>query len=456
MKPLSLTTVANYSKGAIDSGAQDSVVKSVSNDTRTIEAGALYVALRGENFDGHDFVEAAASAGASAVMVDTNFNGAVPDGCAAVRVADTLAGLQALAHHYRRELGLTVVGVTGSNGKTSTKDFIGAALGSELAVTATLGNLNNHIGLPRTILSADERHKVGIWEMGMSNPGEIEVLAAIAEPDIAVITNVGVAHIEFMKTREAIALEKGMLAEAINEGGLVVLNADDDYSASIAERTRARVITAGIDAGDIRASEVESGMQGVSFTASVGGKSARVDLPVPGRHMVTNGLLAIAVACHLGLELEVAAAGLSAAELSSGRLQRRELMGVDFIDDSYNANPDSVKAALRTLAEINCEGRRFAVLGGMAELGDGSEQAHRDIGKVAAGEGIDVILSVGDVAKTVVEGVNGGSNGHVEHFENHSDCAAFLAQEAKPGDLVLIKGSRSSAMERVMEALVNS
>lgn len=453
MKHLSLATVADFAKGTIEIGRLEDEICSVSTDTRTVAGGGLYVALRGENFDGHDFVFAAAAAGATAVMLERGVEVELPDGVGVIRVADTLAGLQSLAARYRRHLGLTVIGVTGSNGKTSTKDMIASVLSQEFAVTATEGNLNNHIGLPLTILKADDRHEFGVWEMGMSNPGEIELLAEIAEPDIGVITNVGVAHIEFMKTRDAIALEKGMLAEAIGERGLVVMCAGDDYTESIADRTSARVSTVGFGEGDLRAEDIGVGAEGSSFTIVTDNERQAAKISVPGRHMVSNALLAAAVGSHLGMSLESVARGLGRLSLTGGRLQRLELDGVSYIDDSYNSNPDSMGAALRTLSDIDCEGRRFVIIGGMAELGEFSVEEHRKIGRCAAGAGIDFILSVGDLAAPVREGVNGSAAVHAEHFGSRADCAGFLNRETRPGDLVLIKGSRSAGMEKVLEVL---
>lgn len=453
MKHLTLAAIADFSKGAIERGELADRVSSVSTDTRTLAAGALYVALRGENFDGHDYVAAAVAAGAVAVMVERGAEVDLPEGTALLRVADTLSGLQSLAAGYREHLGLTVIGVTGSNGKTSTKDMIAAVLGEEFAVSATAGNLNNHIGLPLTILSADDRHEFGIWEMGMSKPGEIEVLTKIAAPDIGVITNIGVAHIEFMKTREAIAQEKGMLAEAVGERGLVVMCAEDDFTESIAARTSARVATVGFEEGDFRAEDVEIGADGARFTLVADSERCPAEIGVPGRHMVLDALLAAAVGSHLGVSTGVVVRGLRRAVLTGGRLQRLEVRGVSYIDDTYNSNPDSMGAALQTLVEIGCEGRRFVVIGGMAELGQQSAAEHREIGRRAAGAGIDFILSVGELAIPVREGVNGGADGHAEHFRNHADCAGFLGNETRPGDLVLVKGSRAAGMEKVLEIL---
>ena len=453
MKHLTLSSVAEFSGGAILTGDSEHKVHSVSTDTRKLRDGALYVALKGETFDGHNFLEQAIDAGAAAVMVNEGQCSGNSSPFAVVGVEDTYAGLQLLAHNYRLKLGLTVIGITGSNGKTSTKDLIASVLAEDFSVCATVGNFNNHIGLPLSILSADDSHEFGVWEMGMSMPGEISQLARIAVPDIGVVTNIGMAHIESMKTREAIAHEKGMLAEAIDDGGVVILNAEDAYTESIKERCRARVVPVGFGAGDFRAVEVKQSERGMEFTIVANGERHRVYVTASGRHMVTNALMAAAVGSHLGLSLEAIARGLSQANLTAGRMQHKTIAGVDYIDDSYNANPDSTIAAINTLAGKQCAGRRILVMGGMAELGDISIAEHRQIGRAAAEAGIDCILSVGELAEPIYAGAQSEMPGSAQHFDNHQGCIDFLQQEVSTGDLVLVKGSRSSAMERIMEEL---
>ena len=453
MRDLSLSDVATYSKGVVDSSFEQLLVHSVSTDSRRVKEGDLFIALKGDSFNGHDFVQEAFTDGAVAVMVeegvDLNVNSRTP----VIVVRDTLSGLQEFAKNYRKSLNLTGVGITGSNGKTSTKDFIYSVLSERFYVSATAGNYNNHIGLPLTVLEADDQHDFGVWEMGMSNPGEIALLADIARPDIGVITNVGVAHIETMGSRESIAIEKGSLAESVTGEGFVVLNAEDSYSKSIAERTQVRTVSVGFGDADIRAYDIAIESTSVSFVIDVNGQREEAFLPVPGRHMVLNALMAVAIGVNEGLPLDVITQGLSEAKLSGGRLQKREFRGVVIIDDTYNANPDSTLAAIQCLAEMNCNGRRFAVIGGMAELGEISESEHRKIGAEAVDLGIDFVLSVGEMAVQVNEGARKGNKGHSQFFDKHKECAEFINNEACSGDLILIKGSRSSAMENVISNL---
>src|SRR5215469_7949368 len=256
MSPLKLSQIAQLAGASLSSGDGTIVINRVSTDSRTIKPGELFVALRGENFDGHDFIEAGAKAGATGALVDLNWTGRVPNNFALLRAIDTLQSYQTLAANYRRSLALKVLAITGSNGKTSTKDFAAAVLARRFRVTKTEGNFNNHVGLPRTILEATSQDEVAVWEIGMNHPGEIAALSEIAMPDAAIITNIGVAHIEFMGSREAIATEKGALAQAIEPQGTVILNGDDPFTQGIAARTRAKVVLAGTTDGAVRAIEI--------------------------------------------------------------------------------------------------------------------------------------------------------------------------------------------------------
>src|SRR5438067_9125021 len=315
MNPLPVLQIAELSGARLEQGAGKISIERISTDSRTIKKGELYVALRGENFDGHKFVEATAKAGAAGAIVDLKWNGKVPAKFAIIRAEDTLLTYQNLAANYRKALSIKVLAITGSNGKTSTKDFAASVLGRKFRVTKTQGNFNNHVGLPRTVLEATSNDEVAVWEIGMNHPGEVAPLAKITAPDAAIITNIGVAHIEFMGTREAIAKEKGALAEAVPAEGTVILNADDPFSQGIAAQTRAHVIFAGTKEGMVRAIDIQQSADGSEFTIIEGAHRCRAQLPVPGLHMVQNALLAVAAARAFGLSLEEAAAGLASAPL---------------------------------------------------------------------------------------------------------------------------------------------
>ena len=451
MNPLSILQIVEFAGAKLEQGDGKASVERISTDSRTIKKGELFVALRGENFDGHKFVEDVAKSGAAGAIVDLKWKGKVTKNFAIIRAQDTLLAYQTLAANYRKSLSIKVLAITGSNGKTSTKDFAASVLGRKFRVTKTQGNFNNHVGLPRTILEAGSDHEVGVWELGMNHPGEIAALAKIAAPDAAIITNIGVAHIEFMGSREAIAQEKGALAEAIDLGGTVILNADDPCSKSIADRTRANVIFAGTNEGTIRAIDTQQSADGSEFTIIEGAHRCRAQLPVPGIHMVQNALLAVAAGRTFGVALEECAIGLATAPLTKARLQIKEINGVQFLDDSYNANPDSMKAALQTLVELDADGKRVAVLGEMRELGAETQRGHEEVGEAAAAFGIDYLIGIGEMGAVISRAAKRAGLAHSETVGSTSKAAERLIDIVQAGDLVLIKGSRLAHTEDVIE-----
>jgi UDP-N-acetylmuramoyl-tripeptide--D-alanyl-D-alanine ligase len=455
MNPLPLSQIATLAGASLSSGDGSVIIDKLSTDSRTLNPGELFVALRGENFDGHNFVESAAKNGAAGAIVDSDWKGQVPKNFALIRTKDTLQAYQGLAANYRKSLTLKVVAITGSNGKTSTKNFTASVLGRRFRVTKTEGNFNNHVGLPRTILEATSRDEVAVWEIGMNHPGEIAALSKIAAPDVAIVTNIGVAHIEFMGSREAIADEKSALVEAVSVEGTVILNAEDPFSARIAARARAKVVLVGITEGTIRAAEISQSEDGTEFTTLEGAHRCRAQLSVPGLHMVQNALLAVAAGRVFGVSLEECAAGLAAAPFAKARLQIKKIGGVEFIDDSYNANPDSMKAALRTLAELPAEGKRIAVFGEMRELGAESKRGHREVGETAATLRIDRVIAIGDMAAGIAHAAKDAGLEKTAIVGSTSEAADLLGEIAAPGDLVLVKGSRLARTEQVIEAFRN-
>jgi len=451
MNRLPIFQIAEFAGAKLESGDPKASVEKISTDSRTLKRGELFVALRGENFDGHQFVETATNAGAIGAIVDFGWDGSVPRNFGILRAEDTLRAYQKLAANYRQSLPIEVLAITGSNGKTSTKDFVASVLARRFQVTKTEGNFNNHVGLPRTILEATSEDEVGVWEIGMNHPGEIAALAKIAAPDAAIITNIGIAHIEFMGSRDAIAYEKGALVEAVSLEGTVILNADDPFSETIASRTRAKVVLAGIKQGVVRATEIRQTPEGSEFTILEGAHRCRAQLPVPGLHMVQNALLAVAAGRAFGLSIEDCATGLATAPLTRARLQIKEIGGVQFIDDSYNANPDSMKAALRTLVELDADGKRIAVLGEMRELGDELERGHREVGEAAAEFGVDQLIAIGQHGAIIARAAKHAGLQKSVAVSSTTEAAEVLVDVVVPGDLVLIKGSRAAQTERVMD-----
>ncbi len=352
-----------------------------------------------------------------------------------------------------------VIGITGSNGKTSTKDFVASILGQAGPVNKTAGNFNNHIGLPLTILKGSESDQFGVWEMGMNHAGEIAPLAAIAQADAAVITHIGTAHIEHLKTRDAIAHEKTELARAIEPGGYVILPQADDYFDYVQAESRATVLGAGWGEGVIQGSDLELHADGSRFTVkSEFADSFVVDLPVPGKHMASNALLAIGIGLKEGLSPDQITSALAGCRLTGGRLEAKQIAGFSILDDSYNANPDSMKAALDVLAATpapGAGGERVAVLGFMGELGEHEEGGHREVGAHAASVGIDRLIVTHDRARPIAEGAE--KAGLATTFvESQEAAAAFLHEtlaETAADHQILVKGSRAAAMEKVIDHL---
>jgi UDP-N-acetylmuramoyl-tripeptide--D-alanyl-D-alanine ligase len=450
MEPKSLRQIAVATGGAVW-GHEETIVTSVGTDSRNSAPQELFVALRGERFDGHQFIAAARERGAAAALVETvSFEWRdFPQ----IQVADTLQALQRLARAYRAELSLIVVGITGSSGKTSTKEMVAAVLGEKYAVTKTEGNLNNHIGVPLSILRADSSHQVAIWEFGMNHLGELAPLVEMAKPGYGVITNIGVAHVEFLGSREAIAREKAVLTDHIPPTGVVVLNADDEFSDWIAARCSARTIQTGIEQGAIQVRHIVHYVDGEEFVLSDESGEVPGFLPVPGEHMIKNAAQAVAIGRVLGLSLAQCAAGLAKTSLPGGRFRIERLGQVLVINDSYNANPDSVIAALRTVARLPVKGRRIAALGYMGELGEQSLSSHERVGSAAAENGFDFLIAVGERAKPIASASFKAGLNRTRTVATQTEAADALAEFLEPGDLLLVKGSRSAAMDRIIEQL---
>ncbi len=448
MDALDLLEIAELCGGTLRGRPENLTVSRISKDTRTLAPGDLYLALRGENHDGNLYAKEAAARGAVGAILD-RVPADLPPDFPVIQVEDSLAALHRLAGAWRDRLPLRVVCITGSSGKTSTKEFTAAVLATRFRVVRTEGNLNNHIGLPLSILSASTSDDAAVWEIGMNHPGEIAPLARLARPDLAIITNIGVAHIEYMGSREAIAKEKGALVGAVGADGAVVLPAEDDFREYLASVSRARVIEAGVTRGEVTASDLEIDMDGSRFVLHWEGDSVRARLAVPGEHMVRNALLAVAAGLEFGLSLEECAEGLASARLTGGRLARRTVRGVTILDDTYNANPDSMEAAVRTLKAVGTRGRRIAVLGRMGELGDHASEGYRQVGRAAAA--LDALIAVGPETVALTETARAGGLKEIHETSSAEEAAAVLRRIAAEGDIVLVKGSRFARMERVIE-----
>ena len=428
----------------------DRAIAGVSTDTRTVAPGQLFVALRGERFDGHDFLEQAVAAGAGALLVTDGAR--IPAGFPALVVADTRLALGRLAAAWRAGFEIPVIAVTGSNGKTTTKEMIAAILRRQYGdtVLATRGNLNNDIGLPLTLLGLAAGQRAAVIEMGMNHPGEIAYLTQIGAPTVAVVTNAQRAHLAGMGDMNQIAREKGSIFAGLGAGGVAVVNADDAY-AGLWRRMAGRnpLLTFGIERGaDVRAVVRQQGLTTLlSLWTPVG--QAELKLAVPGRHNARNALAAAAACLAAGIPLAAVVAGLEGFAGLKGRLQRRQgRAGAVVLDDTYNANPDSVRAGIDVLAATI--GRKVLVLGDMGEIGEASGQYHDEIGGYAKSQGVDRLLAFGDASQQAVRNFGEGAR----HFCDIEKLIAAVNKQLGPETTVLVKGSRFMKMERVADAIV--
>lgn len=460
MIPISLADLACWTGGDLVRGSPDQTVLSISTDSRTVTRGACFVALVGARFDGHDFVGAAVRKGASAVVVSRqrlNLRAALPETVGVIGVVDTARALVQIAGGYRRRFAVPVVAVTGSNGKTSTKDMIAAVLARRYRVLATEKNFNNEVGLSLTLLNLEPSHEVAVVELGMRAKGEIAQLARAAVPSYGVVTNVGPVHIETLGSLDAIASAKAELVDALPREGVAFLNADDERVRAMGSRSRARVVTYGFspDAA-ARAVGVESlGLEGSRFDLLFDGRRLSLRIPVPGRHQVMNAAAAAAVGLTLGVPPDQVQEALATVRLAEMRLAVTPLPGGGaLINDAYNASPLSMAAALGVLAEADGE-RRVAVLGDMLELGPLAPAAHRELGARAAQAGVDLLIAVGQHREEMAVGARaaGLPPEAIVALADAQEAARSVAAWLRPGDVVLIKASRGVRLEQVAEAV---
>ena len=431
----------------------DGTVRGVATDSRDVEPGDLFVALVGERTDGHDFVEDAVRRGASAAMVSR----ALP-GTPSVVVEDTREALLALAGRERQDITGTVVGITGSTGKTSVKDASASMLTSRFRVWASPRSFNTEVGVPLTLLNAPADAEVLVVEMGSRGLGHVAALCEVARPEIGVVTNVGLAHMEMFRSLDTVADAKAELVEALPDGGTAVLNADDPVVAGFGSRTRARVLRFGAAReADVRAEDVTLDELGrPSFTLLATGGAERVELPVVGEHMVWNALAAAAVGVGLGMSAAECASGLKEVRLSPWRMEVVDAAGgIRVLNDAYNANPQSMAAALKAVRWMAKQGRSIAVLGEMAELGTVAAREHERAGELVARLGIDHLIVVGEGASAIAIGAEreGVEPERIARVDTVDEAAEQVRRIARQGDVVLVKGSRVVGLERLAEAL---
>lgn len=454
MPTFTVHEIVRATQGALVVGDLAVTVTGVSIDSRTLAVGEAFFAIRGHRLDGHDFVGEAASRGAACLVVHS-VPDPVPAGVPLVLVEDTTRALGRLAALHRAKFSLPVVAITGSNGKTTTKEMTAAVLGARWRVLRTESSFNNQWGLPLTLLRLTPEHEALVVEIGTNQPGEIAYLAGLAAPTVGVVTTVAAVHTQFLGSLGGIREEKAALIRALGPEGAAVLNADDRRVADMARDTVARVTTFGLsETAAVRAvGDVIETAEGMRFTVEANGGRQALRLPFVGRHNLSNALAAVAVGTVLGLSLTEIARGLEAARPVKGRCVWRQADGVRILDDTYNANPASVQAALATAVAHQQGSRLIVVLGDMLELGSAGEAAHREVGRQVAAAGAGLFVAMGSQMRGAVDAARQHGLAECYHAATFEDAVAHLLKRLAAGDLVLVKGSRGMRMERIADAL---
>jgi UDP-N-acetylmuramoyl-tripeptide--D-alanyl-D-alanine ligase len=456
MQALKCTEILKATGGILMSGNIDTKFTGISTDSRKICAGDLFIPISGERFDGHDYRKSSLNSGASAALTHKEIQGSYNK--VIIKVEDTLKALRDIATYYRLKFNIPFIAITGSVGKTSTKDMVACVLNQRFNVLKTEGNFNNEIGLPLTIFNLDSFHETAVIEMGMSGFNEISRLSSIVNPDIAIITNIGLSHIEKLGSRQNILKAKMEILEHLNKDGLVILNGDDKLLYGLKDLLKFRTVYYGMEDGlDYQAYNVNTaGENGTYFEITIGNCDYKVHVPVPGIHNVYNALAAITAGIELKLPPDKIVKGIS--EFSAGKMRMSiiPLEKIKIINDTYNASPQSMEAAIKVLKEIAAGRRTVAVLGDMLEMGEWASKAHIDVGKFAVLMGIDYIITVGDNGKSIKDGaiLAGMSKENAFSFKDNNEANEFLSSFIIEDDVVLIKGSRGMKMEEITEHLL--
>ncbi|HKF02383.1 MAG TPA: UDP-N-acetylmuramoyl-tripeptide--D-alanyl-D-alanine ligase [Candidatus Sulfotelmatobacter sp.] len=447
---LSLAKIAEFISASGDF-PKDEVAQAYSIDSRTVRPGELFIAVKGERLDGHDFVAAALKKGTVGAVVRMDQSERFLDKSRLLFVEDTLVALQTLATAVRKVWGKPLIGVTGSAGKTTTKEAVAHVLGSKSRVLKSEGNFNNHFGLPLMLLKLEPGHDLAVIEMGMSHAGEIRALAKIAQPEIGVVTNVAPVHLEFFDSIAGIARAKYELVESLPSTGTAVLNADDEYVSQFGRDFRGKVIKYGIKSmADVRAENIKSrGAEGSEFDIVVAGSREHAVLSLVGEHNILNSLAAVSVGLACGMKPAESVAALATLAAADKRGQVLQLGNITVVNDCYNSNPKALNAMVDALATMK-GARRIVVAGEMLELGPAGEQMHRDSGRHIGGQHIDVLIGVRGFAQAMVEGAKQAGT-WAEFVATPEEAGAWLARETRDGDVVLLKASRGVKLEKALE-----
>ena len=453
MKYIELSEILKAINGEIFYKGSKRSYNDICIDTRKIEPGNIYIAIKGEVYNGNLFVEEACQKGATICIVDEiAFDEGKLMGSTVILVEDTKKALRELAKYYRSKLNIKVIGVTGSTGKTTTKDLIAAALGSKYKVFKTKGNFNNEIGLPLMIFNLDDSYDIAVLEMGMNNLNEIHRLADIARPDLAVITNIGISHIENLGTRENILRAKMEIADFFDSNNSLIINGENDLLSTLNSENY-RTIKVGYDkVFDYYSENISLYEDSIEYNVVEGNKSfdQRIQIGVPGKHNILNSLLAVACCRNLGMEITDIAKGFENLEATSMRLDIIKAKGYTIINDCYNASPDSMKAALDVQADMKSI-RKIAVLGTMKELGKEAFNAHKEVGEYARIRGVDFLISIGEHKEAYRDGYNCDSC--FIHFNSTEEAVEYIKNTLRDGDLILFKASRAMKFETIVNAI---
>lgn len=453
MKKLTMKQIAQGTGGRLIKGDGDLIVEKICTDSRKAENGDLFFALIGDNHDAHKYLPQVAEAGCNCAVVSDEAK--CPEGMTAVLVEDTTKALQALSAWYLKQLDMKKIAVTGSTGKTSTRDLTYFVCSEKYKTQKNVGNLNNHLGVPLTILSFDEDTEVGILEMGMDKFGEIDLLADIARPDIGIITNIGMSHIENLGSRDGIFSAKMELTNYFDESNILIAARDDEYLNEERISGSYKLVTAGCDGhSEYIISHIDDfGAEGIQFNLEHFGEMQTFRLPIPGRHNAFNGALAVAAGMQLGITMEEAARGLAKTQLTDKRLTVRGKNGIKIIDDTYNASPDSMKAAIDVL--MNTRGiRSVAILGDMFELGETSKMQHELVGRYAAAKGVELLIAIGRDSAEMARGAAEEGISNVMHFETKDAFFNEMNSIIGTGDVILLKGSRGMEMDKIVKKIM--
>ena len=456
MDPRSLKYIARACAGEQLTGYPDVLARRVCTDSRAVRAGDVFFALSGDKFDGHDFLKEVMGKDAAAVVVTRQRLPVPPMPCAVIAVENTREALARFAAEYRNDFSLPTIAVGGSNGKTTTKELIASVLRQKLSTLWSEASFNNDIGVPLTLLRLESHHEAAVFEVGTNHPGELAPLVAMIQPQFGVITSIGREHLEFFGNVDGVAQEEGWLAELLPSTGKLFLNGETHYAEAVASRCRGTITRIGFGEGnDWRITDVHLDERGAQFSVSVSDAkfSGEYRVNLLGRHQVANATLAIAVGAELGLSADEIRHGLVSCQPPKMRLQISESNGVHILNDAYNANADSMLAALQTLNDFPCAGRRIAVLGDMAELGEHSADAHEEVGRKTAELGLDGLVTVGRMASLTARAAREAGLRDVTECGDVFEAVAALKNLAREGDVILLKASRVTGLERLSESL---